>query len=52
MDLAWVLMARTTQEANLSNSTNVKLIKVLNNCACMVHIVPKISWTPIVELTY
>ncbi len=52
MDLTWALMVRTTWEANLSNSANVKLIKVLNNCACVVHIVPKTSWTPIVELTY
>jgi hypothetical protein len=41
---------RTTQEANLLNSSNVTFAKVLNNVgvAC---IIPKTSWTPRVEST-
>jgi hypothetical protein len=51
MDLAWALMVENIQEANLSNSSNVKLVKVLNNVS-VVHIVPKTFKTPIIEFTY
>lgn len=51
MDLAWALMVETIQEANLSNSSNVKFVKVLNNVS-VAHIVPKTFKTPIVGFTY
>jgi hypothetical protein len=51
MDLAWALMVKTTQEANLSNSSNVKFVKVLNNVN-VVHLVPKTFKTPTVGFTY
>jgi hypothetical protein len=50
MDLAWGLMLETIQEANLSNSSNVKFVKVLNNVN-VTHIVPKTFKTLIVEFT-
>jgi hypothetical protein len=51
MDLAWALMVETIQEVNLSNSSNVKFVKVLNNVS-VAHIVPKTFKTPIVGFTY
>jgi len=51
MDLAWALMVETIQDANLSNSSNVKFVKVLNNVN-VAHIVPKTFKTPIVGFTY
>jgi hypothetical protein len=51
MDLAWALMVESIQEANLSNSSNVKFVKVLNN-ASVAHIVPKTFKTPIIGFTY
>ncbi len=51
MDLAQALMVETTQEANLSNSSNVIFVKVLNNVS-VAHIVPKTFKTPIVGFTY
>jgi hypothetical protein len=40
MDLTWALMVGTTKKANLSNSSNLKFVKVLNNDG-VAHIVPK-----------
>jgi hypothetical protein len=42
MDLAWALMVETIREANSSNSSNVKFVKVLNNVG-VIHIIPKTS---------
>jgi hypothetical protein len=38
IDLTWDLIGGTTWEANLSNSSRVKLVKLLNNASLVGHI--------------